>query len=185
MLVRCCMMNEEERTFLLTLARRSLQHFLFEKKCLTIDEGAVPSPQFKEKLATFVTLTKNGELRGCMGNLEPVEELCKSVIHNATNAAFEDPRFPPLTEEELDQIKIEISVLSPNKECGLKDVQEGEGIILRSGIRSAVFLPQVWEQLPVKEDFLSHLCLKAGLPIDCWKNEETEFSKFSVEKFGE
>lgn len=172
---------------LLNLARKAIQCHLENEK-LEISEGI--KKRYSEKKACFVTLTEKGGLRGCVGNLEPRQELYKDVVENAINAGFHDFRFTPLIEEELDKIKIEISVLNVPEELEFKDekdllnkINKDMGIILQQGMGSATFLPQVWEQLPDKTEFLEHLSLKAGLDKNVWKTAEIYF--YSVEKIGE
>jgi len=150
-------------------------------------------PVLKEKRGTFVTLKKNGSLRGCIGSLAPVESIVQGVQRNAINAAFEDPRFPPLGREEFPQVTIEVSVLTPAVplayetpgELLAKIVPGKDGVILRKGLRSATFLPQVWEQLPEPARFFDHLCLKAGLPPDAWRREVLEVETYRVQYFDE
>lgn len=128
--------------------------------------------ELKEERATFVTLTIDGHLRGCIGMLEACRPLAEDVVENAVSAAFHDPRFPPLTQEEFDDLKISISVLSPPQEMNfsseadlLSQIRPGvDGLILQEGFRRGTFLPSVWEELPDKEMFFEHLKLKAGLP---------------------
>ncbi len=137
------------------------------------------SPELNEQRATFVTLKKTGALRGCIGCLSPYETLRKNVVSNALNAAFHDRRFSPLTLDELTETQIGISILSESQELQYEDADDLlkllrpdiDGVVLRHSGKSGTFLPQVWEQLPTPETFLSHLCLKAGLPQDVWKNE--------------
>ena len=132
-------------------------------------------PELAEKRATFVTLHKHGRLRGCIGSILPVRPLIEDVIHNARAAAFEDSRFPPLQPEELDEIDIEISLLTVPQPLSYEDeadlrrkIRPGvDGVIIRLDGRQATFLPSVWEQLPDFDRFFAHLCLKAGLPADC------------------
>ncbi|HDR14856.1 MAG TPA: AmmeMemoRadiSam system protein A, partial [Desulfobacteraceae bacterium] len=117
----------------------------------------------------------------------------EGVRQNAVNAAFEDPRFPPLKKEEFDGIKIEVSVLTDPvtlEHRGGRDLLEKlqpglDGVIIRKGGRQATFLPQVWEQLPEKETFLSHLCLKAGLPANAWSSGDLEVLTYRVQAFEE
>jgi AmmeMemoRadiSam system protein A len=140
-----------------------------------------------------VTLHKNGALRGCIGTIEPVTPLIACVEENAINAAFRDPRFPPLTEDELADIDIEISVLTvPSRlefENGedLKNKLEAgiHGVILSQGYRRSTFLPQVWEQLPQKDAFLEHLCLKGGMPKTAWMDPQTKVEVYEAEYFSE
>ena len=163
---------------LLELARKAIEA-RFDGKEVKV------SPEIKEKYskkqACFVTLTEYGGLRGCIGSLEPVQELWKDVIQNAVHAGFNDYRFPKLEKHELDNIKIELSVLTipkkleyKNEEDLLKKVNKKMGIILTKNRRSATFLPQVWEQLPDKIEFLENLCMKAGLDKDDWKDADME-----------
>lgn len=142
---------------------------------------------YKENKASFVTLTINGQLRGCIGSLAATQPLWKDVQKNAIYAAFYDPRFYPLVKEELKDIRIEVSVLSlPEKlvyndaEDILKKIDNSMGLILKKGQYSATFLPQVWEELPDKGEFLEHLSCKAGLKKDSWK--DAEFWYYTIKK---
>jgi len=166
--------NYEE---LLKLARQAIES-KFSKRELKIDDKI--KNKFSEKQACFVTLTENNQLRGCIGSLEPRQELWRDVAENAVHAAFHDHRFYPLREIELNKIKIEISVLSLPEELGIGEevfdgIDKKMGIILEKGGRSATFLPQVWEQIPVKTEFLEELSLKAGLHKDAWKTAGLSF----------
>jgi len=117
----------------------------------------------------------------------------EGVKRNAVNAAFHDPRFSPLSKDELDRTEIEVSILTEPQPLAFRDGQDlaqklrahVDGVIIRKGHASATFLPQVWEQLPGPEDFLSHLCLKAGLPSEAWKNSELEVLTYQVQYFEE
>lgn len=161
---------------LLKLARDAIESELNQKK-LIIPETL--KSEFSKKQACFVTLTENNELKGCIGSLEPRQELWKDVAENAVHAAFNDFRFSPLSKEDLKKIKIEISVLTipkkleyRNEQEILKKINNSMGIILKKSMRSATFLPQVWKQIPDKTEFLEELSLKAGLRKDDWKNSE-------------
>ena len=142
---------------------------------------------------TFVTLTIKGELRGCIGSLEGREPIVDGVRHNAVNAAFHDPRFRPLGRQELDKVTIEVSILSEPQPLAYTDGEDllgrlrpgTDGVIIRKGYASATFLPQVWEQLPDKEEFLTHLCLKAGLAPDAWRRGDLEVLTYQVQYFEE
>lgn len=155
--------------------------------------AALEDPGVQPVRATFVTLKRAGELRGCIGTLCACDPLAESVRRNARNAAFCDPRFPPLTAAELAGVTIEVSVLSEPRrleasgaEDLLRRLRPGvDGVVLRKGGAGATFLPQVWDQLPRKEDFLKHLCLKAGLPRDAWRDAATEVSTYQVQHFEE
>jgi AmmeMemoRadiSam system protein A len=147
--------------------------------------------KYSEKGACFVTLTINGDLRGCIGSLQARQELWKDVIENSLHAAFEDSRFEPLEKNELEKIKIEISVLSVPKKIEYKNSEDllekilGKGVVIRKGFFSATYLPQVWEEISDAKEFISSLCLKAGLSADFWKNNTLEVSLYMVEKVKE
>jgi AmmeMemoRadiSam system protein A len=134
--------------------------------------------ELMQKRATFVTLTIGGRLRGCIGMLEACRPLAEDVSENARAAAFEDPRFPPLTQPDLKKLEIHISILSSSEEMAfsseddlLRQIRpDVDGLILQEGFRRGTFLPSVWEDLPEKELFLTHLKLKAGLPADYWSD---------------
>jgi len=168
------------------LARKTLE-FHFEGRKFEPDEST--KKKFSKKQACFVTLTINKQLRGCIGSLIARQELWKDVQENSLNASFSDPRFYPLTKEELKKVKIEVSVLSIPKKLEFKDekdllekINNKMGIILKKDYHTATFLPQVWEQLPDKIDFLGQLSLKAGLNKDAWKNSEIEYYTVKIEK---
>lgn len=148
-------------------------------------------PDLLEKRGLFVTLEKRGKLRGCIGTLQPVDTIFASVCDNAQHAAFHDNRFPPVNREELDEIEISISVLTPMEPLGFTDwtelcqkIHPGiDGVLLKKGDSSATFLPQVWEQLPDTEVFFAHLCIKAGLTPEAWKESGTEIFIYQVEYY--
>ena len=172
----------DEKKTLLTLAKEAIKCKLTDSEMHKFD--SIPD-QFQEKRATFVTLrSQNGQLRGCIGNIEPFESLIESVPHNARNAAIHDPRFPAVNSiAELETLRIEISVLTPPEELNsYQDIIIGQhGIILRKNNRSAVFLPQVaTEQGWTRDSTLSHLSLKAGLPANAWKDPECKFRVFEA-----
>jgi hypothetical protein len=137
------------------------------------------APWLAEPGATFVTLTRGGELRGCIGSLEPHRPLGEDVRANARAAAFRDPRFPPLAAAELPRVTIEVSLLGPAVPLAVTSEAEAlarlrperDGVILEYGEARATFLPQVWEQLPDPRSFVAHLKQKAGLPPSFWSPE--------------
>ena len=184
-------LNKKEQQFLLKLARRSIEHFLEKREILKIKETELPSKKLKEKRGTFVTLLKHNELRGCIGHIYPVNPIFIDVIQNAVAAGFYDSRFLPLKKEELPEIKIEISILTQPKKLEfsspedlLKKLKQGEdGVIINIDGYQSTFLPQVWEKLPDKRDFLSHLCLKAGFPPNTWMEPFVEVFVYKVESF--
>lgn len=142
--------------------------------------------------AAFVTLTQKGKLRGCIGSLEAHRLLGEDIEVNARAAAFNDPRFPPLSETELPDTRIEVSILSEptpiqftDREDALRQFRPGiDGIVLEYGPHRATFLPQVWEQLPEPEQFLAHLMIKAGLPAYFW-SDGIRLYRYNVEKYKE
>jgi len=144
----------------------------------------------RELGASFVTLRLEGELRGCIGSVDPHRALGDDVAHNAHGAAYRDPRFPPVIASERDFLQVEVSVLSPR--CRIPAVSEGDALThLRPGIDGlvlqfkefqATFLPQVWENIPNPLDFLSELRRKARLPARFW-HSEIELSRYTVEKY--
>jgi len=174
---------------LLFLARAALEAH-FSGKEVEVPEDV--REKYGEDGACFVTLTKNDDLRGCIGSLESRQALYLDVIDNAVNAGFRDYRFGALDEDELEEIKIEVSVLTRPSRLefdGWKNllgkIDDKMGIILSCGGRSATFLPQVWEQIPDKEVFLEELAVKAGLDREAWKDEDCEIEFYRVEKAGE
>jgi AmmeMemoRadiSam system protein A len=132
-------------------------------------------PKLWEQKATFVTLTIGGQLRGCIGSLQAQRPLAQDIAKNAQNAAFNDPRFNPLSREEFAKTEIEISVLTAPEKLDYTDVEDlrakiepfTHGVILQKGIRQSTFLPSVWEQLPDFDGFFANLCMKAGMQSDC------------------
>lgn len=177
----------EEQTFLLRLARETIDRVVDRRASPPHPKPEDVPERLRRPGKVFVTLNEGGELRGCIGTLEAVEPLYESVINNAVNAATRDWRFPTVRPEELGEIEIEISVMSPNRPIpGADHFQVGvHGIILEKSGRRAVFLPQVApEQGWDREETLAHLSMKAGLPRDAWKEGAT-FEIFTAQVFGE
>lgn len=154
--------------------------------------GSVSLPQgapdwLGEPGATFVTLTQDGRLRGCIGSVEAYRRLGEDIIHNACSAAFHDPRFPPLPAQHIPAVRIEVSLLSatePIPATSREELLEGlrpgvDGLILAWHGHRGTFLPQVWEQLPDPHDFVEHLLHKAGLPVVFW-SEDVVAHRFGV-----
>ena len=158
-----------------------------------VDRPAAASPLMGELRGCFVTLHKHGQLRGCIGTIEPVYPLAEGVERNAQNAAFRDPRFRPLGAKELKEIDIEVSVLTVPETIHFTDgedlksklIPNVHGVILSRGMHRSTFLPQVWAQLPDKEQFLQRLCLKGGMPAQAWQDPETTVQVYQAEVFGE
>ena len=189
-------LSPEKGQVLVKLARHTLsEHFSKQIPQEEIDSlnAALTDPCFTSACGTFVTLTIDGKLRGCIGNLTSDESLVSGVRRNAINAALHDPRFSSLSLSELDLVSIEVSILSEpqplhyrNAADLLKKIRPNiDGVIIRKGIASATFLPQVWEQLPKPQDFLAQLCLKAGLAADAWQQSKIEVSTYQVQHFEE
>ena len=149
-------------------------------------------PWLSEKGASFVTLRIGGNLRGCIGSLVAYQPLKDDVRQNARAAAFEDPRFYPLSVKEFEQVHIEVSVLSApetmsfsSREEALEKLRPGvDGVILSAGRRRATFLPQVWDELPDREEFITHLLMKAGLPPTFW-DDSVRIERYTVTAFEE
>ena len=185
-------LDEHEGRYLLEVARKTIEGRLFNGESTGADD-AVTSPRFSERRGTFVTLTIDGCLRGCIGHIIPNESLIEGIRVNAINAAFRDPRFSPLTKAEWEKVKIEISILSEPQPCSYADATDllnklrpgTDGVIIKKGHAQATFLPQVWEQLPDQEEFLTHLCAKAGLDGHAWKGDRLEVSTYQVQAFEE
>ncbi len=182
--------------FLVKVSRMALEKYFETGKPLTLNQLDLPQdikPELLRKQASFVTLKKHGNLRGCIGHLEPIMPLIEDVIANSYAAAFNDPRFYPLLPNELSEIQIEVSVLSPKVSVNFSSAKElleflnkyKPGVVLSLYGRQATFLPQVWEKLPNEQEFLAHLCLKAGHDINCWQNPQTKFEIYTVQDFHE
>lgn len=213
-------MNQQNKEYLLQLSRRTLEKYFQNKGILNVEEDDLDN-SLKEKKGVFVTLWKNQSLRGCIGSLEGTKPIFEGVIENTLASALYDPRFSPLSKEELKDIKIEISIIEPlkklpdfKKEKDLLDYLDKNkpGLLIKKGIYpytkrehfrlksekigkassrygveafQATFLPQVWEELKSPELFLSHLCQKAGLPPNEWKNKDLEMFEYEVDVFRE
>jgi AmmeMemoRadiSam system protein B/AmmeMemoRadiSam system protein A len=184
----------KERKFLLDLARRTLARVATNPVSPAPDVNTRDlTPKLSEAKGCFVTLTENGELRGCIGYLAPQEALYQAVADNARNAATRDPRFQPVRPEEASKIKIEISVLTApqplsfsSPEDLLNKLEPGEdGVVLQIGPSQATYLPQVWEQLPDKVQFLNNLAQKAGCAPDDWRGRNVRVSIYHAEAFQE
>lgn len=181
------MLSDDQRNQLLRIARRSIEA-VFDGRRPEPNLGALDA-ELRRPSGAFVTLSeRTGDLRGCIGSIEPVAPLAQAVSSSAVNAAFRDPRFPPLRKEELPGIHIEISVMSPI--VPVADVGEIEvgrdGLIVSRAGRAGLLLPQVATEYEWDRDtFLRQTCIKAGLPGDSWRSSDCRIEKFSAEVFGE
>jgi uncharacterized protein (TIGR00296 family) len=183
------LLTEEEGKLAVRSARTAIEHAVAKKPEVPLKL----TPVFKEKRGVFVTLTKNGQLRGCIGLPYPVMPLGEAIVHAAGAAALEDPRFPPVRADELGAIRLEVTILTvpvtmegdPEKRPG-KVVVGKHGLIVRGMGTSGLLLPQVateygWDAAT----FLSHTCMKAGLPATCWHNRNVEILSFEGQIFSE
>lgn len=175
---------------LLAVAAASLRSGVAHGRPLDIDPLVYPE-HLRHSCATFVTLQKDGHLRGCIGTLEPRRPAVADVAHNAYAAGFSDPRFSPLQRDELRALHIHIALLSPHEALHFKSeadllarLRPGvDGLVLAEGLRRGTFLPAVWESLPAPADFLRQLKLKAGLPPDYW-SDTLRVERYTTTAFG-
>ena len=183
---------EEQRT-LLHLAREAMECSVRGKKLPPLNDSAL-SPHLRKQGASFITLTIRGQLRGCIGALEAYQPLAADVREHAVAAALEDPRFPPVREDELNRIQIEVSRLTRPEPLEYKDTADllsklrphVDGVILRDVFgRRATFLPQVWEKIPDPADFMDNLCYKMGVSDNTWRIKHLEVLVYQVEEFHE
>lgn len=185
-------LNKEEKNTLLRIARRAMSEAV-RKEVVTPLHMDNLSPNLQKNGASFVTLTINGDLRGCIGALEAYQPLALDVQEHAIAAALQDYRFPRVTTIELESIHIEISWLSEALDLVYEEPLElpkllhpgVDGVILQDGFRKATFLPQVWQQLPDPVVFLGHLCNKMGAASNLWQKRLLKVKTYQVEEFGE
>ena len=185
-------LTEQDGKYLVMTARKAITEYC--------ENQTIPSPDsddFSEavtrRCGTFVTITKNDRLRGCIGHIIPQTSLLESIRDNALRAAFNDPRFAPVKKNELNDLSIEVSVLSLPQKLSYEDGSDLirklrpniDGVIVKDGRRQATFLPQVWRKLPDPNQFLSRLCQKAGLPEDTWRNNRLAIYTYQVQSFHE
>ena len=179
---------------IIALAKAAILVALNQTEEFDLEHALNAYPSLKENGAAFVTINTepNEQLRGCIGSLQAYRPLYKDIISNAQAAALRDPRFSPLTVEELKHIKIEVSILSEPQVLAYDDIEDlrskvvpfQDGIVLKLNGRHATYLPQVWEQLPKFDDFFSSLCLKANLSNDCL-SQHPEISTYTVKMYKE
>jgi AmmeMemoRadiSam system protein B/AmmeMemoRadiSam system protein A len=189
-------LTPEQGATLVTLARQTLADHFGETAGPEDDsnlEARLADQALQARCGTFVTLKIDNQLRGCIGSLSATSPLVAGVRDNALNAAFHDPRFSPLSKKELNRVHIEVSVLSEPVPLTYTDADDLlsrlrpgiDGVIIKKGLASATFLPQVWEQLPHPEAFLTHLCMKAGLPAGQWREGDLTVLVYQVQYFEE
>jgi MEMO1 family protein len=185
-------LTENDKRALLGLSRSALNASAAGNKMTEVDESNF-SNLLRQQRACFVTLKKHGDLRGCIGRLVATEPLYICVMSNTVNAALHDTRFEPVAPDELKDIEIEVSVLSPavsydgERPDALVKFLAGHnrGVILKRGWNQSTFLPQVWEELVTEDEFLGHLCRKGGMEYGCWKDAATGVSTYEVVAFKE
>jgi len=179
------MLNEEQKRRLIEIARQAVMAAVAREPApdLTTDD-----PDLREPRGAFVTLKKAGQLRGCIGYIEPRVPLIEAVADNAESAALRDPRFTRVTPEELPDISIEISALTPLEPVAdVEQIEVGRhGLVISQGPNRGLLLPQVpvewgWD----REEFLEHTCMKAGLHPEAWRQDDTELLRFEAEVFSE
>ncbi len=182
----------KQQQFLLQLARDTVNGVVNDRTSAELDPNDLPA-EFTEQKGCFVTLKKNGQLRGCIGNIFPQQPLYLAVIHMARGAAVADRRFSAVRPDELDEIEVEVSVLTVPELLEFQSPEEllaklrphRDGVVFRLGYRESTFLPQVWDDLPDKRQFLSRLAQKARLAADAWKDPLATFLIYRVEAFKE
>ncbi len=185
------MLNHQLRQLLLKLARDAIAYGLQTGRTLSVNLRDYP-PELTERKASFVTLDKNGNLRGCIGSLEATRPLVEDIAENSRAAAFSDPRFPLVSESELPEIKIHLSILTSPQEIQFSSEADLisqlrpniDGLILEDRGHRGTFLPSVWESLTEPDQFLKQLKLKAGLPGDYW-SDSLRLYRYKTEMFGE
>jgi AmmeMemoRadiSam system protein A len=187
-------LTETEKKTLLSLAREALERGVRGEMLPALDlNPATLTPALRAEGSSFVTLTENGELRGCVGALEPYQPLAEDVREHAIAAALQDYRFPRVQLQELPHIKIEISRLTVPEPLAygspeelLAKIRPGvDGVMLRDGRHKATFLPQVWGKIPDKVEFMEQLCAKIGAERDLWQRKHFDVLLYQVEEFHE
>lgn len=185
-------LSVDDRLTLLKLARQAIEYGARGERLprLDLEKFSVP---LQEPGASFVTLTRGGRLRGCIGTLEAYQPLVEDVREHAQAAAFQDYRFPPVTLKELAALRIEVSRLTPPEELDYDWPDElpaklrphVDGVTLMDGMRRATFLPQVWEKISSPDEFLDQLCAKMGASPDTWRRRKLRVQTYQVEEFHE
>jgi len=179
-----------EQKCLLTLARQALLEFVRSGGQPRVEESSL-TPALREFRSCFVTLTRHGELRGCIGNIQPREPLFRAVMNNACGAGFRDSRFSPVSGTDIPELEIEISVLTEPTPLAFASPQEllqtlrpnVDGVVLKLEGRAATFLPQVWEKFSDAASFMDELARKALSPASAWRGPDAVVLTYQVESF--
>ena len=183
----------EEQQVLLRLAREAMERGVKGEKLASLDPSSLPA-RLREEGSSFITITAHGQLRGCIGALDAYQSLAEDVREHAVAAALKDPRFPPVREDELSGIQIEVSRLTRPVPLEYGDADDllsklrphVDGVILSDDAHHrATFLPQVWEKIPDPAEFLNNLCYKMGVEPDFWRRKHFEVLTYQVEEFHE
>ncbi|MDO9547185.1 MAG: AmmeMemoRadiSam system protein A [Pelolinea sp.] len=185
-------LNETDKEISLKIAREAISGMVINKRLDQIELENY-SVVLRAPGASFVTLTKNEQLRGCIGAIEAYQPFILDVQEHAVAAALEDYRFPPVRKEEIQQIEIEISHLTPMQKLDYSTPEDltsklrvnVDGVLIKANSRRATFLPQVWEKVPNPEQFLSQLCVKMGSVPTLWKTQKIQVFTYQVESFKE
>jgi uncharacterized protein len=186
-------LTADEQKTLLRLAREAMERGVRGEDLSPLDVASL-TPALREEGSSFVTLLSHGQLRGCVGSLEAYQSLAEDVRLHAVAAALKDPRFPPVQEEELSGIQIEVSRLTRPVPLEYKDAEDllsklrphVDGVILRDNFfHRATFLPQVWEKIPDPAEFLDNLCYKMGVEPDLWRRRRFDVLTYQAEEFHE
>jgi uncharacterized protein len=185
-------LSESDRQTLLRVAREAIRAVVEGRALPELDLKAC-SVDLRMNGASFVTLTIADQLRGCIGTLEAYQPLILDVQEHAVAAATQDYRFPPVGEEEVPLLQIEISRLTPTRPLEYGDWRDliaklrlgVDGVLIRDGFQRATFLPQVWEKVPDPQEFMTHLCYKMGASGDLWRTKKLDVSIYQVEEFKE
>ena len=186
------MLSAEDGKYLVEFARKTIETYLVDRKILDVPDDITPN--LKEDRGVFVTLTREGELRGCIGYPEPIMPLINALIDASISAATKDPRFNPLTPDELDKVRVEVSVLTKPTIIEVENPTEyqqkinvgQDGLIIEMGPYRGLLLPQVateWKWNAT--EFLSNTCMKAGLSQECWLSPDAKIYKFASQIFKE
>jgi len=182
----------EEQKILLRLAREAMERGVKGEEVPALDQSSLP-PSLREDGSSFITLIAQGQLRGCIGSLDPYQSLAEDVREHAVAAALNDPRFPAVREDELNGIRVEVSRLTRPIPLEYKDANDllsklhpyVDGVILRDAFHRVTFLPQVWEKISDPAEFLNNLCYKMGVKHDLWRSKHFEVLTYQVEEFHE
>ena len=187
----CIDLSADEKSLLLDIARRSIVNGLDSGAALQLDTARLDT-NLRTDSAVFVTLTVDGNLRGCIGSLQPSAPMAQAVANSAFNAAFRDPRFAPVRDDEIENLTIEVSVLSSmeaitvdTRQALLDNLQPGvDGLLIEDKGHRATFLPQVWAKISTAEEFVGQLMLKAGLAAGYWSST-IRCHRYHSNSFGE